>query len=258
MDALHIKFLASFCDTCIQPSRHMECGHNFRSILEPIYCPRQIATTHDVCYFCLNVYQRSYSHSQSCIFAKRGLKLHAGGWATSASNKVLQSIRRSAFPYRMPLTNLIHTLLIEVEAENAVIVPMPMSCAGGGNRWLQIVRDASHRLNQVEVSTVIRRDKLQSTRRNLAQARVHIATQEYRIDGEVKDSLRGKRIILIDDNVTTGITLTHCADMLGELGPTSIQLLVVDRTVSARVLQRCPTSTDLRCSYYDPRATNGS
>jgi predicted amidophosphoribosyltransferase len=256
MTNLRAKFLASLCETCIQPSGQIGCGHTFRSILEPIHCPRELSTTHEVCSFCLDVYQQSRSHSESCVFAKRGLKLHAGGWATPASSKVLRSIRRSAFPYREPLINLIHALLIELGAENAVIVPIPMSCAGRSNRWLQVMRDASQSLNQVQIQPVIKRDKQESTRRNLAQTRIRIATQEYTIDEEVNDSLRGKRIILVDDNVTTGVTLTHCADMLRELNPTSIQMLVVDRTVSARVLQRCPTPTALECRYHVPRSGN--
>jgi predicted amidophosphoribosyltransferase len=234
---------------CTQPSNHRGCGQKFKSILESIQCPDELISTHAVCYFCLDIYQRAKNHNKFCIFAKRGLKLSSAGWATPASSKVLRSIRQNSFRYRNPLINLLHDLFIELNVERAILIPIPMSCAGRGDRWLELICDASKGLDQVDVKSFFKREKQQSTRKSVAQTRIQIVEQEYMIDEDAARQLHGKRVILVDDNVTTGNTLTHCARIIQPFSPVCIQLISIDRTISTRIIQRCPTVSNLICSF---------
>jgi predicted amidophosphoribosyltransferase len=245
-------FIHSFCDTCLKPSDHGGCGQRFRQILEPIRCPSELLGTHDICPFCLDIYSRSRRHEQFCPFAQANLRLRAGGWATRASTMVLRSIRQAASPYREPLVNLIGVLLAEIRAENSIIIPLPMGSARQGDRWIKMVLDASKFVQGAEVVPLIRRNKQQSTRKSVAQVRAKIAQGEYDVDELSGQKILNRRVVLLDDNVTTGNTITNCAGLLEAYKPEQINLLTVDRTVPARALQRCPEPKSLLCQYYLP------
>lgn len=249
-DGKREKFLRDFCDTCLQPTGLEGCGSTFRSILEPISCPAELVETHIICPFCLDLRPRSQYHDEHCIFAQRGLQLQAGGWSTPFSNNILRSIRQSTFRYRNPLINLIRILLLELNIEDATIVPVPVESAGRTDRWIEMLQASCMNIPRISVIPLFVRKKLQSTRKNVTQIRERIVQQEYEVDIGLIGSVRDRRIILLDDNVTTGKTMTHCTSLLQQLGPRDIIPLTIERHVSVRTLQRCTSLGVETCPFY--------
>jgi predicted amidophosphoribosyltransferase len=72
----------------------------------------------------------------------------------------------------------------------------------------------------------------------VAQQRARIAQNEYYLIDNAAVLVGGKDVILIDDRVTTGHTLAGVARLLRKVGACAVTPLVLDRTISARVLQR--------------------
>lgn len=247
------EFLHRYCDECAKPVNHRGCGSRFRQIFESVACPDILQSSHEVCRFCLDLFERRKRHDQFCLFARRGIELHAAGWATPASTRVLRSLRQSKSPYSVPVGNLIAELLSEFNLQNVVIVPVPLGNATAWRQWREMLERAVSSIEgNNEVVPLINREKQHSTRKNVAQIRYKIATEEYRLAENCDDFLKNKKVVLLDDNVTTGNTIIRCAEMLLDCNPSEIFILALDRTVSARALQRCPTPPELDCPYKIP------
>ena len=244
------KFVRDFCDTCLQPGWLDGCGSTFRSILEVVRCPEELAETHAICRYCLDLRPQLQKHDDYCVFARERLQLRAGGWSTPVSNSILRSMRQVHFSYEKPVTNLLRILLQEIDINNALLIPIPL---GRTDRWLDIVRAASASIEGMEVLPALRRKKHQSTRRSVAQVRESIAWQEYEADPTLSSRVSGRAVILLDDNVTTGNTIASCASLLRRFEPMEILPLAIERHVSVRVLQRCASPLVETCSYYQPK-----
>lgn len=246
------EFLQQYCDDCAKPLDHLGCGNRFRQIFEPVACPDVLESSHSVCPFCLDLVAKKSRHEEFCLFAKHELRLHVAGWATPASTRVLRSLRQSKSPYTVPLSNLIAELLAEFNLQNIALVPIPLGSAPVAKQWLETLETAAASSKGNEVVSLISREKKHSTRKNVAQIRYKIATEEYQLSENCADFLKDQRVILLDDNVTTGNTIIRCAEMLLDCGPSELFLLTLDRTVSARALQRCPIPPELSCPYKIP------
>lgn len=194
------KFLRDYCDSCQKPIYLDGCGSTFRSVLEPIECPSELADTHALCPFCLDLYPRIQRNGEHCIFAQKQLRLRAGGWSTPLSNNLLKSLRSPSFLYYEPFINLLHILLLELAVKDAVIVPIPLGSTRGTDRWLEIVRASIREIENVDVLPLLVRKKQYSTRKNGAQIRERIAQQEYNIDEALMYHIKDRLIILLDDN----------------------------------------------------------
>ncbi|MGC2237993.1 MAG: phosphoribosyltransferase [Pyrinomonadaceae bacterium] len=243
------NFLHQYCDNCIKPINHKGCGSRFKQIFEPIRCPDSLIATHAVCQYCLDLYAKKYRHESTCLFAKLGLRLQACGWATPASTQVLKSIKQKNNAYFKPLQNLIVNLLEEFNLKNVVIVPIPLGKMPVWKTWKDFLQNLAMSVEGVEVCPLINRDKQHSTRKSVAQIRAQIAREEYEISPSSTELLKDRKVVLLDDNVTTGHTMVRCAEMLLSYKPSSLFLLSLDRTISARVLQRCPVSKPLECEF---------
>jgi len=244
------KFLRDYCDSCQKPIYLDGCGSTFRSVLQPIECPSELAGTHTLCPFCLDLHPRVQRSGEHCIFAQRQLQLRAGGWSTLLSNNLLRSLRSPSFLYYEPFINLLHILLLELAVEDAVIVPIPLGSARGTDLWLEIVHSSTRGIENVEVLSLLVRKKQHSTRKNVAQIRERIAHQEYNIDDALVHHIKDRLVILLDDNVTTGNTILHCSSLIQQHKPKGIIPLVIERHISARLLQRCTSPVIDTCQYY--------
>lgn len=249
------EFLRKYCDTCSKPVAHLGCGIKFQQIFEPIHCPEELEITHQVCPFCLDLFAKNKRHNEFCPFIKNGIQLHSIGWSTSASVTVLQSIRKSTCQYFEPLENLLTQFFIDFELQDIVVVPVPLGSPKYWARWQESLKKATANLKGIEVVPVIHREKQISTRKSAAQIRNKIANEEYRVLDDHSKLLERKRVVLLDDNVTTGNTILRCADMLKNCNPSEIFILSLERTVSPRVLQRCKVLSDLECPYKAPIIT---
>ena len=243
------EFLHQYCDDCAKPANHQGCGSKFKQIFEPVRCPAILESSHDVCPFCLDLFAKKYRHNQFCLFTKHKVQLHVAGWATPASTQVLRSLRQAKCPYTIPLSNLITELFTELNLRNVKVVPIPLGNTAARKQWREIIANAVCSLEGNEVVPAINREKQHSTRKSVAQIRYKIAREEYQLSKDYADSLKDRRVVLIDDNVTTGNTIVRCAEMLLECNPSEVFLLTLDRTIGPRALQRCDIPSELHCPY---------
>lgn len=248
-------FLHQYCDDCAKPVNHIGCGSKFKQAFEPVRCPAVLESSHEVCPFCLDLFAKKYRHNQYCLFAKHKIQLHAAGWATPASTRVLRSLRQSKCPYVFPLSNLINELFTELKLQNVIVVPIPLGNTTAWKQWRETVADAISSLEGNEIIPVISREKHNSTRQSVAQIRHKIASEEYQLLDDRTGSLKDRRVVLLDDNVTTGNTIVQCAEMIVDCNPSEIFLLTLDRTVGPRALQRCEIPSELHCPYKIPITT---
>lgn len=246
------EFLHEYCDACAKPVNHQGCGNRFKQIFEPASCPVDLESSHEICPFCLDLFAKNQRHAQFCLFTKHKIPLHVAGWATPASTQVLRSIRKSNSPYMVPLGNLIAELFVEFSLQDVAVVPIPLGNTTTWKQWREVLDNGVSSLEGNEVIPLINREKQQSTRKSVAQIRHKIASEEYKLSDDYADSLKGRRVVLLDDNVTTGNTIIRCTEMLLECKPSEVFLLTLDRTISPRALQRCRISSDLHCPYKIP------
>ena len=228
----------------------------FQSILEPIRCPSELCSTHEICPYCLDLYPKAWHHLERCAFARQQVQLHAGGWSTPASTHILRSLRQAHFPYREPLINLLRTFLRGLHLEGTLFIPMPMGSAGRRERWVELVRAATTGIEGTEILVLITRKKQYSTRRSTVQIRECIVQNEYLLDESAAPIIDQRRVVLIDDNVTTGTTLIGGVQLLKQYHPSEIIPVVIERQVSVRLLQRCPPLPPLVCPHYTRKAGN--
>lgn len=252
------EFLHAFCDTCIKPVHHFGCGETFKAILEPIQCPDELIETHIICPFCTDLYPRDQDHETKCLFAQEQLFLHAGGWTTYTSARMWLGMRHGRFRYRHPVSNLIRILLYSVGAEGDIIIPVPVSTAGKTDWWLTYINDAVAGFESTLILPTLSREKHQSIRTSFAQVRSRIVEDEFSVNEVMASTITDHRVILIDDNVTTGTTMIHCARLIKPFGPAEIVPVTIERYISPRVQQRCPKASINACDVYVPKKHNTS
>lgn len=246
------KFISNFCLACVQPASNEGCGKSFQSILAEIKVPSTLMATHLICEYCLDIYHRSANHVENCIFAKQSLQLQAGGWATTTSSMLLRQIRTAKFKYRKPITNMITNLLLNNIIPNTVLMPIPMGKSDTRSIWDKVILDAAKQLGDVEVIQAIMRNKNLSTRQSSAHRRARIAKEEYIIDSGLAQKVAGRSVIIFDDNVTTGTTIVQCAELLKPYDPDRIILLVIERYVSPRIINRIDNSIEaIECASFN-------
>ena len=112
-----------------------------------------------------------------------------------------------------------------------IIVPVPMHW---WRRWRRGFNQAESIARSVSRSTAapLRRE-LSRTRRTLSQAGLTSSERQANIAGAFRvprpDAVRGKRILLVDDVMTTGSTGSACAAALKKAGAASVVLLTLAR-----------------------------
>jgi hypothetical protein len=146
----------------------------------------------------------------------------------------------------------VRTFLARHSASGAIIIPLPIASRGRTDWWTMIVQAAAAGMEDVTVLPIINRVKAGSTRQSVAQVRRRIVAQEYGIDDAAASLLAGRRVFLLDDNVTTGTTMLHAATLLRRFGPAEVVPAAIERQVSARVLQRCPPPPEPTCPHHLP------
>lgn len=86
----------------------------------------------------------------------------------------------------------------------------------------------------------LRTDLLKKVRRTKAQHDLSARERQKNLHGAYlahPTLLRGKRILLIDDVITTGATMAECADTLRHMGALSVCGLAAAKTRENRVLE---------------------
>lgn len=245
---LHDKFLEDNCERCKLKSLSDNCGTFFRNILQSPTIPESVYESHYLCDFCQDLV--SFNSIHTCQFKEKGLRLNTGGWATYGSKKVLRTLRWKKSPYYYPLRNLLRKELGQlIQSDNSIIVPVPIGSNSTKNCWEALFEFLKQNDNYNVVSA-IKRNKERSTRKSVLQDRLKIASKEYYIDQLYVEDILGRDVLIIDDNVTTGTTLCHCAELIRSASPRTITLYSIERFIPSRILLRLGKPDEVGCPLF--------
>ncbi len=133
-------------------------------------------------------------------------------------------------PLAAPLAGLMHRAL-PVDQTFDAIVPVPLhwrkSLDRGFNQAELLARELARKRN-IPMAKALRRK-----RSGAVQASLSLAERRRNVAGvfevRAKQDVRDKRILLIDDVMTTGATASACASVLKRAGAKSVSLLTVAR-----------------------------
>lgn len=129
-----------------------------------------------------------------------------------------------------------------------VIVPVPTSApAGRPDPMLRLALSIGEKID-VPVVAALSRQKRRSARKSVSEVRGRIVEQEYEVSSDAA-AVTNRHVILLDDMVTTGQTLAGAARLLANAGAEMIRPVVLDRTVSERILQRVPRRAPENCPH---------
>jgi predicted amidophosphoribosyltransferase len=257
-------FDARLCPPCLNALLAMPATAVGADIVTPPAVPRALSDSHALCTACLGLHAVNDTHERDCPLLGAGLRLIALGWTSGLSEairldlrtrnprsldlvvRVLTDVIREALP--LEVSNLAaapHPETPTARLTPAVLVPVPTSGPVDGTARL------TERLGQalgLPVISAVTRHKRLSTRGSVASARRRIAQCEYRASDAVGE-VAGRIVLLVDDMVTTGHTLTGIAKLLTAAGAVAVKPVVLDRVVSVRTLQRADNRAPDTCQH---------
>jgi ComF family protein len=146
-------------------------------------------------------------------------------------DRLIQALK---YGHRLPLAPWFgHCLSDQIAAdEHDLLLPLPLHPTRlqtrGFNQSLEIARTISRRLNIPMNASCLTR-----TRATPPQAALPLKERAKNVRGafECTSDLSGKRILLVDDVMTTGATLRECARILQLHGAAQITLVVAARAL---------------------------
>jgi predicted amidophosphoribosyltransferase len=116
------------------------------------------------------------------------------------------------------------------------------------NGLTRLVRGLGERLG-IPVVEAVQRRKGRSTRGSVAQGRERIVREEYSIIAPLLSQVVGRDVLLIDDVITTGHTISGVARLLLGAGAAAVLPIALDRTASQRLLQRLAPVAPNHCPH---------
>jgi len=118
--------------------------------------------------------------------------------------------------------------------ESTVIVPVPLHNEKlkerGYNQSLELAKVVGGCLN-IKVEEVLLKTKDVDMRRLNWEERREAVRGLYSLKNNAVNKIKGQKILIIDDVVTTGFTVSECASLLKNAGAISINVLVAGRTI---------------------------
>lgn len=211
--------------------------------------PLEYGETHEICGACLTLRRTADRHLERCVLSRAGLRLLSGGWATACSEALRCDLRVRAPRWPGVTENVLTAVIRPYAGPAVVLVPVPISTRPGGrDGLLEATREVGQRLG-LFVVVALRREKHRSTRRSVAQVRRQITAEEYLIDPDAVERIGGATVVLVDDNVTTGSTMSNAAGLLRASGAATIVPVALDRTISPRLSQRLAETRGIGCPH---------
>ncbi len=161
--------------------------------------------------------------------------------ADEAQNKIIYFVKRNrnkrVFSFlASQLAPRVSEMLAQTDTgrENAVITYVPRSVRAGikygFDQSEMICRELSE-ISGIPCITAIRRRSGREQKKMKAQSRKKNASHAFVADSRLTESdIKGKYVILFDDVVTTGSSMSACADIIMERHPALIAGLCIART----------------------------
>lgn len=133
------------------------------------------------------------------------------------------------------LGRLIVERLADVQQKYDVVVPIPLHWtryARRGYNQATVMGQVIAKAYQIECTELLRRKKMTSYQAGLAPfKRITNMHEAFVVDQRYGEQYKGKHILLVDDVMTTGITLIEASKQLRKLQPASITVIVAARVV---------------------------
>lgn len=117
---------------------------------------------------------------------------------------------------------------------STIMVPIPLHPEKlkerGYNQSLELANVVGGCLN-IQVKEVLSKTRNVDMRTLNWEERRDAVEGLYSLQNNAIDEIQGQKVLLIDDVVTTGFTVSECAPLLKNAGATSVNVLVAGRTV---------------------------
>jgi predicted amidophosphoribosyltransferase len=118
--------------------------------------------------------------------------------------------------------------------ESEVLVPVPLHAeeitSRGYNQAIELAKILTKDIKIPSVEALIKTRSVSFHNMRWA-ARKAAAQNLYQVDSRFRSQIYGKKILLVDDVMTSGITCAECASMLKSEGAKSVNVAVAGRTI---------------------------
>jgi ComF family protein len=195
--------------------------------------PRPATSRCPVCAAAFRSLTPSRHHCETCLrhpppFAR----VHAVGPYAGTLQEAVQRFKyHGHLALERPLGHLLATAVRSAAVPRPhLLIPVPLHIdrlrSRGYNQALQLARQIGR-----EVGLPIAADLLRRTRATAPQQGLDAAARHSNLQGAfaAMQPLNGRRILLVDDVMTTGATTRECAGVLRKAGAVSVEIAVVGR-----------------------------
>jgi len=192
------------------------------------YCTHSGVTTDDCSWHhSIDGFERIYAMGRYVPYPSRAeedlLSYHIWGFKKYANY---------AYPLGKGLAVTVRSLYTEL-LESTLLVPIPLTSEKlgerGYNQSLELAKVLGASLD-VQVKEVLMKTRNVDMRRLNWEERREAVKELYALRDN-SDEVQGHKVLLIDDVVTTGFTVSECASLLQDVEPVSVNVLVAGRTV---------------------------
>lgn len=255
-----MRFARVICAACLKELSELGDTDLAQAIATIPHVPRTLQSTHSICPACLSLHLLSQPHANRCPLYQAGLTLSSIGWASGITNALREDLRR-ARPIAGALTSRLLAMASQRgirragrEPSEVVITFVPTRGTGDNDPLGKVAVEVSQTLKTELLPDAFAKWGSDSTRASVAERRARIARDNYTLAGEVKTAIKKRTILLLDDTVTTGNTLATLSQVLSSSGAAEVLPVSLDRTISARVLQRADTRAPDSCPHCERRS----
>lgn len=233
LDALMAVIVAPTCAACHEPldrpTRSPACPRCWESIatITRPFC--------DACGEPLPSWRTISVAEQRCPRCRRRRSAVSRARAAGAYDGTLRSLLH-AFKYQRrrslarPLAEMMRDRGCEVLNGADVVVPVPLHRRRRRSRGFNQAQDLAAHLG-LPMVPALRRVRATSSQADLPAAQRHANVRDAFALGR-RVSVRGLRVVLVDDVSTTGATLDACARVLLEVGAADVRALTAARAVA--------------------------
>ena len=195
--------------------------------------PQPVPARCPVCAVAYRAPTPSLHHCESCLRHQPPFtRVHAVGPYAGTLQEAVQRFKyRGQLTLERPLGNrLVAALRAGHATRPHLVIPVPLHRerlrSRGYNQALQLARQIGRQFDVPVAADLLRRTRATAPQQGLTAAARH---GNLRGAFAATRSLRGQRILLVDDVMTTGTTARECAAVLGAAGAAAIEVAVLGR-----------------------------
>ncbi len=232
---LELFFPSNFtCDICAKEMDHQTKYHVCQQ------CEENYLNVHKICPKCGSEIDEKYNLCYAC-----------------RDKQVFYKMARAPFVYRDKVKDAIHNfkyhnakylaqtfgnymtnVIVRENFEFDLIVPVPLTKkrqkSRGYNQSELLANQISNNLGAPVVSDVLQRTKFSRSQTELTSSERYQNLEDC-FETQNKDKIKGKKILLVDDVMTTGATVEACSKLLMDAGANVVYVCSACRTSSKNI-----------------------